>query len=135
MNPLKTTIVPIFSISAGLVVSVLAFGFRDADPLDANATDAVITTLTSRILEDSQIAHLKLDDTLAIKFLDRYIDTLDSGHMVFLQSDIEEFSSHLMDLAKDIRDEGDSTLAHIVFKRYLERLDQRVTYITKMLQT
>jgi carboxyl-terminal processing protease len=133
MNPLKTTIVPIFSISAGLVASVLAFGFRDADPLDANATDAVITTLTSRILEDSQIAHLKLDDTLAIKFLDRYIDTLDSGHMVFLQSDIEEFSSHLIDLAKDIRDEGDSTLAHIVFKRYLERLDQRVAYITKML--
>lgn len=133
MKPTKKSLVPILSISAGLVASVAAFGFRDADPLDAKETDAAVTALTSKILESSQFAHQQLDDKLAGKFLDRYLDTLDSSRMVFLQSDIDEFARFRPALAEATRKQGDSSLAHVVFKRFLMRLDERVAFITKTL--
>ena len=134
MKPLLHSIVPAVSLSAALVSSASAFGFRDADPLDAKATDAATTMLTSKILESSQFAHKQLDDTLAGKFLDRYLDTLDGTHMVFQQSDIDEFAKTRPTLAEMTRKDGDSSLAHIIFKRYLERLDQRVTFVSNMLE-
>ena len=133
MKPQKKSLLPALSISAGLIASVAAFGFRDADPLDAKETDAAVTALTTRILESSQFAHQQLDDQLAGKFLDRYLDTLDSGHMIFLKSDLDEFARFRPTLAQATRKEGDSSLAHFIFKRYLKRLDERVAFITKTL--
>ena len=133
MNPTTKLLVPALSISAGVLASLAAFGFRDADPLSAKETDAAVTALTSKILESSQFAHQELDEKLAGKFLDRYLDTLDSGHLVFLKSDIDEFSSYRGTLAEATRTKGDSSLAHLVFKRYLKRLDERVAFITDLL--
>jgi len=135
MNLLRKSLLPAVSISAGLVASVAAFGFRDADPLDAKATEAAVTALTSKILESSQFAHQALDQELAGKFLDRYLDTLDSSHMVFLKSDLDEFAAYRPTLADVTRRQGDSSLAHLIFKRYLQRLDERVAFISGLLAT
>ena len=133
MKPSKKSLLPALSISTGLIATVAAFGFRDADPLNAKETDAAVTALTTRILESSQFAHQQLDDKLAGKFLDRYLDTLDSGHMIFLKSDLDEFARFRPTLAQATRKEGDSSLAHFIFKRYLKRLDERVAFITQTL--
>jgi carboxyl-terminal processing protease len=134
MKPLLLSIVPAVSISAALVSSAGAFGFREADPLDAKATEAATTALTSKILESSQFAHQQLDDALAGKFLDRYLDTLDSAHMIFLQSDIDEFAKARPKLAEITRKKGDASLAHVIFKRYLERLEQRAAFVSPFLK-
>ena len=134
MKPVLLTIVPAVSISAALVYSCSAFGFRDADPLDPKATEAATTALTSKILESSQFAHRQLDDTLAGKFLDRYLDTLDSAHSIFLKSDIDEFAKVRPKLAEMTRIDGDSSLAHVIFKRYLARLQERLTFVTDLLE-
>ncbi len=131
-HPLASTL-PAISLSAALISCAGAFGFRGADPLDAKATDAATTQLTSKLLESSQFSHQVLDDSLANKFLDRYLDTLDSGHMLFLQSDLTEFARSRASLAEATRKDGDSTLAHVIFKRFLERLDQRVAHISELL--
>ena len=133
MNPATKRLIPVLSIGAGVLATVAAFGFRDADPLSAKETDAAVTALTSKILESSQFAHQELDHKLAGKFLDRYLDTLDSGHQVFLQSDIDEFSRYRATLAEATRTKGDSSLAHLIFKRYLKRLDERVAFISGLL--
>ncbi len=133
MKAKKKFLLPVVSISAGLVASVAAFGFRDADPLDAKETDAAVTALTSKILENSQFAHQRLDDKLASKFLDQYLDTLDSSRMVFLKTDLDEFARFRPTLAEATRKEGDSSLAHFIFKRFLKRLDERVAFITQTL--
>src|SRR6516225_12181158 len=93
----------IIAISGALMLSVSAFSLRPGEPLDQAATNAEITRLTSKILEKSQFAHHPLDNELAGKFLDRYLDTLDGQHTIFLQSDIAEFSQFRSTLAQATR--------------------------------
>ena len=132
MKPLLASLIPAAAISV-VVSSVAAFGFKDPEPLDAQATDAATTALTSKILESSQFAHQVLDDKLAGKFLDRYLDALDGSHLLFFQSDLADFAKFRPTLAEVTRRNGDTSLAHVVFKRYRERLDQRVAFITEQL--
>lgn len=135
MKPLPKSFLPVCLISSGLIaVAAAAFGFQAKEPLDAKETDAVITAITAGLLENSQFTHQKLDEQIAGRFLDRYLDTLDGGHMLFLQSDLDEFAGHRATLAKTTRQEGNSSLAHVIFKRYLERLDQRITFVTDLLK-
>ena len=100
------------------------------DPTDGN-----ITRLTAGLLEQSQFSHHRLDDELASKFLDRYLDSLDPAHMLFLQSDAQEFALFRSRLPEMTRREGDITPARMIFQRYLERLDQRDAYVTNLLQS
>ncbi len=127
-------LLPATCVTVALVSSAAAFGFLGPDPLDAKETDAATTALTTKILENSQFAHQTFDAKLAGKFLDRYLDTLDPSHLLFLQSDLNEFAKARPALADATRREGDSSLAHRVFKRYLERLDQRIAHVKTLLK-
>src|SRR5438309_6404453 len=98
-----------------------------------SATDAKIARLTAQILESSHYSQLKLDDAMASKFLDRYLDTLDNQRIHFLASDVAEFDifrSRLDNLTKG----GDVRPSHVIFERFLERLQQRVDYVNELLQ-
>ena len=134
MKPLTSRALPVFAVGTALITTAGAFNFFKNDPLDAKATDAATTAITSKILESSQFAHQELDDKLAGKFLDRYLDTLDGSRMLFLQSDLDEFAKFRPTLAAATRTKGDSAIAHLIFKRYLERLDQRVSFIAGLLE-
>ncbi|MEO5914213.1 MAG: carboxy terminal-processing peptidase [Luteolibacter sp.] len=134
MKPKFKIIIPAVTITASLITSyAVAFGFRNEERLDAEGTDAAITALTSKLLENSQFAHQQLNDEMAGKFLDRYLNALDGGHMIFLQSDLDEFARVRPKLAKATREEGDSKIAHTIFKCYLERLGLRATFISDLL--
>lgn len=135
MKPLAKSIASFLSISATVIVSAAAFGFRSSETLDAPQTKAAVTALTTKILENSQFARQRLDDGLAGKFLDRYLDTLDGGHMVFLQSDVEEFGKFRAQLAQVTRRSGDTSAAQTIFERYLKRLDQRAAHVADLLKT
>jgi len=135
MKTLSKSAWSFLAISATLIVSATAFSLRSGETLDAPRTKAAVTALTARILENSQFAHHRLDDGLAGKFLDRYLDTLDGGRMIFLQSDEEEFARFRPELAQAIRRKGDTRPAQIIFQRYLERLDQRAGCVAELLKT
>src|SRR5262249_12945456 len=66
---------------------------------------------------------------------DRYLNTLDGQHMVFPQSDADEFSQFRSTLAQTTRRDGDISPARVIFARYLERLDQRAAYVAELLRT
>ena len=123
------------AISSALIISVSAFALQPVETLDQAATNTEITRLTSKILEKSQFAHHPLDAELAGKFLDRYLDALDGQHMLFLQSDVDEFARLKSTLAQATRRDGDSSPARVIFARYLERLDQRAAYVAQLLRT
>jgi carboxyl-terminal processing protease len=105
-------------------------GSSAIDPTESN-----ITRVTAGLLEQSQFSHHRLDDSLAAKFLGRYLDSLDPSHLLFFQSDLKEFDSFRAQLPEMTRRGGDTTPAHSIFKRYLDRLDQRVSFATNLLQT
>ena len=133
MKPQLKFLLPAFSISASLLVSAVAADPSSSDPLSAKATDAAITIITSKILESSQFAHQQLNDKVADRFLDRYLDALDGAHLLFLQEDLDAFALLRPSLADATRTLGDSTLAHVIFKHFLARLDQRVAFAKGLL--
>ena len=71
---------------------------------------------------------------LAGKLLDRYLDALDGTRSLFLQSDVDEFARVPRDAAQATRATGDTSAAHAIFARYLERLEQQARYVTEQLQ-
>lgn len=100
---------------------------------EPDVTEGNIAKATSGVLEHSQFAHHPLDSELASRFLDFYLDALDPSHMLFLQSDLDEFSPYRQKLGELTRQEGDTAPAHVIFKRHLERLGQQVNYVTNLL--
>jgi carboxyl-terminal processing protease len=114
-----------------LLVSSLAWSCHAA--LDQNERN--LTRVTAELLEHSQFAHHPLDHDLAAKFLDFYLDALDGGHSIFLQSDVQEFGAYLPHLAEHTTTDGDTAPASAIFARFLERLGQRSDFVAQLLKT
>jgi carboxyl-terminal processing protease len=121
-------IVALSSFVLACLIAMSSLATNANDPTDRN-----ITRVTAGLLEQSQFSHHQLDNELAGKFLDRYLDSLDPAHELFLQSDVQDFDSFRPDLPKMTLRAGDDTPARAIFQRYLERLDQRVAYVTNLL--
>ena len=101
-----------------------------AAPLDpALSTEANLVRLQASILASSQFSHHPLDRELASRFLDRYLDSMDERRSLFLQSDVKAFVASRPQLSQAITDNGDTSLAQVVRKRYLERLEQRQAFV------
>jgi carboxyl-terminal processing protease len=133
----RPAIAALLSLVLAGFVTAATLGTR-TPPLAADGndpTDRNITRVTAGLLEHSQFSHHRLDDELAAKFLDRYLDSLDPAHLLFLQSDSQEFDLFRSQLPDMTRREGDITPARAIFERYLERLDQRVAYATNLLHS
>jgi carboxyl-terminal processing protease len=125
-------------VGFGLVVVFTATGIgrrSAAEQPESRTTEANITRLTTNLLEQSQFAHHRFDRDLAGTFLDRYLDSLDGTRSLFLQADVDEFGAYRATLAQATRGAGDTRAAQAIFARYLERLAQRVSYVTNVLQT
>src|SRR5438105_7759849 len=66
----------------------------NAVPLVAGANDANIAKTTTTIFELQHYLKQPFNDEYSSKFLDRYLDSLDSLHLYFLQSDLKEFEKY-----------------------------------------
>src|SRR5881394_487644 len=109
---------------------------RNLPPIEAVPDEAAITKLTSRILMQMHYLHLQqpLDDQVSSQFLDRYLERLDSLHIHFLQSDLQEFEQYRTTL-DDMTKAGDISPARVIFKRFSERVEQRMAYVAELLKT
>ena len=90
-----------------LVFGLLMLGLVScsaARPESAVSTEGNIARLTARILDQSHYSRHRLDDEMAGKFLERYLEELDGQHLVFLQSDLEEATKALDEAAKEHKD-------------------------------
>src|SRR2546421_1606297 len=100
----------------------------------AVAADGNIAKLVARVLEQSHYSHHPLNDEIAGKFLDRYLEALDGQHLDFLQSDLDEFAPYRQSLDELIK-AGNTGPARQIYDRYLHRLEQRVVLITGLLKS
>ena len=95
---------------------------RGDKPLVPGGNDKNVAKLVARILVANHYLQQPLDNAVANKFLDRYIEVLDNLHMHFLLSDLTEFDKYRAKLDDQIYKEGDTTPAREIFTRFLQRI-------------
>jgi carboxyl-terminal processing protease len=95
--------------------------------------DRMVSRRVSFYLENLHIRGARLDDAASHKIFDSYVGTLDPMRFYFLESDITEFKEHINELDDKLL-EGDLDFAHLVFHRYLERLEEAVARLDSLLE-
>lgn len=99
------------------------------------SSDPNIARMVARILVQNHYLQQPLDNSVAGKFLDRYLEVLDNLHLHFLQEDLDEFKPYRTTLDELIYKEGDTEPARKIFSRFLQRMDQRVKFVAELLET
>lgn len=84
-----------------------------------------ITKLVVQMIEKEHLARLPVNDMIAGRLVDHYVKELDPQKLYFLQSDIEEFNQVRTTLDDAVR-QGNIEWSYATFRRYLDRLDQRI---------
>ncbi len=106
---------------------------RSLPQVEAVPDEAAIARLTAKVLAEVHYLRQPLNDGISSKFLDRYLERLDNLHMHFLQSDLEEFDQYRTVL-DDLTIAGKTGPAREIFKRFMQRVDQRLAFVTDLLK-
>jgi carboxyl-terminal processing protease len=101
----------------------------------ADSTDANIAQIEGDMLQTWQYSQHPFDQEISGRFLDRYLETLDYAHNYFLQSDINEFDTYRTNLHILTLQDHDMSPCWVIFSRFMERVNQRVNYMTNLLAT
>ena len=99
--------------------------------------DGRVAFLTAAMLEKQHYLKRTFDAKVSSKFLDTYLETLDSQHIHFTQADLAEFEhyrTNLDHLTITASRMGDATPACEIFNRFYERLSQRTAYAEQLLK-
>jgi carboxyl-terminal processing protease len=126
-------------ISAVLTILVLATGtvgvWRrcSAELREPTSRERYVTQIVAQLLEDQHLSRQKLDDEISKRAFKLFLDGLDPHKLYFYQSDIDEFRKHENDL-DDMVGQGNTRFAHWVFKRFMDRAQERVALVDELLQ-
>jgi carboxyl-terminal processing protease len=101
----------------------------------ADTNDALVAQITAERLAAWNYTQHPFDEEISSKFLDRYLDSLDYLHMFFLKSDIDEFEQYRTNLNVLTLQKKDITPCWVMFSRFMERVHQRVDFVSNLLQS
>ncbi len=129
------------TISAAYFFSVLLinlFVFHPAqihaEPTAPSARDRRITLAVMELLRRDHISGRAVDDEIAQRMLQQFLDMLDPWKLYFYKSDVEQFRSRVSQLDDMLR-RGDTSFAYEVFNRLLQRIDERIAVADQILGT
>ena len=100
-----------------------------------DATEKMIAKTLGEIFSNDHYLQHPLDKEISAKFYTQYLNALDGYHLHFLQSDLDEFEPYRTKLDTLTLKDGDTSLARLVFNRFMERFEQRITYTTNLILT
>ncbi len=125
-------------VLAGLIlVSALATWAVSApkrsDLTTPSARDRQITLAVVSLLGREHLSTHELDDEISRRTFDNFLKALDPMKVYFYQSDIDAFG-HYRDRLDDMARRGDISFGYLVFKTFLERIDERVAVIDELLE-
>ena len=95
-------------------------------------TDQLVSKMVATLMQRDHLSSRALDDTISERAFDQFIKMLDPMKVYFLESDIEEFNQW-KDQLDDQMVDGDFSAAFGVFKRFLDRVDQRTALALEMI--
>ena len=123
-------VVAIVTSTAALVVPHVWVNEAQAELTGPKDLERIISYTVTRMLQKEHLSGRLMDDELSERTYDAFLETLDSMKVYFTQADVDEFRSErrrLDDAAR--RDGGNVAFAYRVFRRFLQRVDERVTVI------
>lgn len=88
--------------------------------------------LISELLSEYHYRSLPIDDAMAAKALDAYLDMLDQERYYLLREDVEEFRRGVALLDDEIR-RGNVSAGYRMFERYQQRVRERAAFATGLL--
>jgi len=94
--------------------------------------DRQITLAVRSYLEREHFTRRPIDDEIARRWFDIFLESLDPMKVYFLQSDIDGFLQR-RDTLDDLVKRGDVSFAYEVYNKFLERVDARLPLIEKLL--
>ena len=118
----------IFAIAALVIgISLPAIGQEDKkDNLKKpTARDRTVGKLISQLMQTQHLSKRKIDDETAKRGFDLFVKRLDPIKVYFTQADIAEFKKRSLTLDDEMTD-GKYTTAFDIFRRFLQRVDERV---------
>lgn len=128
--------------SVGIAGIILTQSYGTAVAADTNTESFVQTPeqkITTRqvaaLLDRSHYLNQPLDSKTGSEILSMYIDSLDTNHTLFLQSDVDEFKKKYADDFGARLKRGDLSAGVEVFERYRTRSNEYFTMANKMLKT
>ena len=90
--------------------------------------------LITSILTRYHFKEFEINDSLSNMIFNRYLEVLDNGKNYFLASDIESFNSQKYNLDDNLF-KGDLQFYYDVFNVYLNRVNERMTFVDDLLNT
>ena len=106
---------------------------EDLAPVQPGLLYGHIAQIFAEGVPKAHLSHRFLDDEIARKALDNYLDSLDYDHSIFLASDIATFREQIANLDDFLR-RGQIQFAYDVFTLYKKRLHNRIAYTDELLK-
>jgi carboxyl-terminal processing protease len=91
-----------------------------------------IARLIANLMPAKHLSGDRLNDEYSGRAFDLFLKTLDPMKLYFLQSDVDEFSSERLNIDNTVT-KGDISLAYTIFRRFLQRVDERLTDVEQLL--
>ena len=107
---------------------------EDLAPVQPGLLYGHIAQIFAEGVPRAHLSHRFLDDEIARKALDNYLDSLDYDHSIFLATDIATFREQITNLDDFLR-RGQIQFAYDVFTVYKKRLHNRIAYINELLKS
>jgi carboxyl-terminal processing protease len=98
------------------------------------ANDPHIAKAVRRHLESEHFLKQPINDAMARRWFDAFLESLDPMKIYFIQGDVDSFLQQ-RDSLDDLVKRGDVSFAYQVFDRFLQRVDSRLPLIEKLVGT
>ncbi|CAM5485012.1 Tail-specific protease OS=Stutzerimonas stutzeri OX=316 GN=CXK95_12460 PE=3 SV=1 [Stutzerimonas stutzeri] len=132
----RTLACTVFTLLFGLQASLALAKSGDAPKWDYLQPDREQVIASLNVVELLKRHHYNkppLNDARSAKIFDSYIEMLDPARSYFLESDLAEFNRWRTEF-DDFLKRGNLEPGFLIYKRHLERLEDRLTYALDLLQ-
>ncbi len=119
----------------GLFVAITAVCLRPAlwaDPVSPGPDDRYIASSVRNLVKEQHLSRHSLDKEIAGRWMKLFLKAMDPMKLYFYQSDVDEFTQHQDDLINNLQ-KNDISFAYVVFKRFLQRVEERVKMVDQLL--
>lgn len=96
-----------------------------ARPQNGATNERHISFLVAHLMDQDHLSDLQVNDETSERAFVKFVESLDAMKLFFLQSDIDEFAAEKFSIDDYVK-KGDLRLARKIFKRFLQRVRERI---------